>query len=140
MLEIVSSHDVIFSILFYDKECTATAKPHPTVKDCLRQLDEYFDGKRKNFQLHLQPTGTPFQLHVWDELLKIPYGKTISYTQLSRNIGDEKTIRAVASANGKNPICIVIPCHRVVGSNGDLVGYAGGLHRKEWLLGFEKGE
>jgi len=140
MLEIVSSHETVFSINYLDKECKPSPKiPHST-QDCIRQLEEYFSGKRRKFELHLQPTGTPFQLHVWDELLKIPYGKTISYLQLSRKLGDEKSIRAAASANGKNPIAIVIPCHRVIGSNGEMVGYAGGLHRKEWLLGFEQGE
>lgn len=88
----------------------------------------------------LQPNGTAFQRHVWDELLKIPYGKTTSYLKLARELGDEKSIRAAASANGKNPIAIIIPCHRVIGFNGEMVGYAGGVKRKEWLLAHEKGE
>ena len=101
------------------------------------QLQEYFNGKRKNFNLKLNPAGTDFQKRVWKKLLEIPYGKTTSYLQLSRELGDEKAIRAVASANGKNPLWIIIPCHRVIGSDGSLTGYAGGLHRKKWLLDLE---
>src|SRR5258705_426853 len=107
MLEITASHGVVFSVLFFDKKIKTATKIPASIKGCVQQLDEYFAGKRKKFDLHLQPAGTPFQLHVWDELLKIPYGKTISYLQLSRNLGDEKTIRAAASANGKNPIAII---------------------------------
>ncbi|MCB0469520.1 MAG: methylated-DNA--[protein]-cysteine S-methyltransferase, partial [Flavobacteriaceae bacterium] len=85
----------------------------------------------------LNPSGTPFQKQVWDELLKIPFGKTISYMNLTKRLGDVKAIRAVANANGKNPLWIVVPCHRVIGSDGSLTGYAGGLHRKKWLLEHE---
>ena len=90
------------------------------------------------FDLKLNPKGTDFQKNVWNALLEIPYGKTISYLELSKTLGNVKAIRAVASANGKNPLWIVIPCHRVIGSNGDLTGYAGGLHRKKWLLEHER--
>jgi methylated-DNA-[protein]-cysteine S-methyltransferase len=107
------------------------------LEDCVFQLREYFDGKRKGFNLKLNPSGTDFQRTVWDALLNIPYGKTISYLDLSKQLGDVKAIRAVASANGKNPLWIVVPCHRVIGSDGNLTGYAGGLHRKQWLLEHE---
>jgi methylated-DNA-[protein]-cysteine S-methyltransferase len=105
--------------------------------DAVYQLNEYFEGKRQNFDLLLNPEGTEFQKKVWSLLSEIPYGKTISYLELSRRFGDEKAIRAVAAANGKNPVWIIIPCHRVIGSDGSLTGYAGGLHRKKWLLNHE---
>lgn len=107
------------------------------LEDCVRQLNEYFLGKRKQFSLKLNPQGTLFQERVWEALLTIPYGKTTSYLALSKQLGDVKAIRAVANANGKNPLWIIIPCHRVIGSDGSLTGYAGGLHRKQWLLEHE---
>ncbi|MEN8799249.1 MAG: methylated-DNA--[protein]-cysteine S-methyltransferase [Flavobacteriaceae bacterium] len=102
-----------------------------------KQLREYFDGNRTEFSFKTNPKGTEFQQKVWKALIEIPYGKTISYLELSRRLGDEKAIRAVAAANGKNPLWIVVPCHRVIGSDGSLTGYAGGLHRKKWLLNHE---
>ncbi|PWL39740.1 cysteine methyltransferase [Flagellimonas aquimarina] len=110
--------------------------PH-ILEDAIYQFQEYFEGTRENFDLKLNPTGTDFQKKVWDALCEIPYGKTVSYLELSKKLGDPKAIRAVAAANGKNPLWIVVPCHRVIGSNGDLIGYAGGLHRKKWLLEHE---
>ncbi|RYC52490.1 methylated-DNA--[protein]-cysteine S-methyltransferase [Flagellimonas olearia] len=107
------------------------------LEDAIYQFKEYFEGSRKEFDLKLNPSGTDFQKKVWDALLEIPFGKTISYLELSKRLGDVKAIRAVASANGKNPLWIVVPCHRVIGTNGDLTGYAGGLHRKKWLLEHE---
>lgn len=107
------------------------------LKIAVAQLKEYFDGKRKNFDFKLNPKGTDFQQKVWQELLNIPFGKTMSYLDLSKKLGDVKAIRAVASANGKNPIWIVVPCHRVIGTDGSLTGYAGGLWRKKWLLEHE---
>ncbi len=107
------------------------------LEDCVYQLNEYFNGERQRFDLKLNPQGTDFQKQVWDELLNIPFGKTVSYLDLSKKLGDVKAIRAVANANGKNPIWIIIPCHRVIGSDGSLTGYAGGLHRKQWLLEHE---
>ncbi|WP_306012764.1 MULTISPECIES: methylated-DNA--[protein]-cysteine S-methyltransferase [unclassified Allomuricauda] len=116
-------------------------KPKGTIpavlKDAVEQLEEYFEGNRTVFELQLNPSGTDFQKKVWEALLQIPFGKTISYLELSKQLGDVKAIRAVASANGKNPLWIVVPCHRVIGTNGDLTGYAGGLHRKKWLLEHE---
>ena len=105
--------------------------------DCIIQLEEYFEGKRTEFNLALTPKGTDFQQRVWNELNKISFGKTYSYLELSKKLGDVKAIRAVASANGKNPLWIVTPCHRVIGSDGSLTGYASGLWRKKWLLEHE---
>lgn len=107
------------------------------LKDAVKQLQEYFDGKRTTFNFPINPKGTDFQQKVWKALLEIPYGKTTSYMDLSKKLGDVKAIRAVASANGKNPLWIVVPCHRVIGSDGSLTGYAGGLWRKKWLLEHE---
>jgi methylated-DNA-[protein]-cysteine S-methyltransferase len=108
------------------------------IKDCIKQLDEYFRGKRKSFELKLNPEGTEFQKKVWKELLKIPYGKTLSYGEISRRIKNPKAVRSVGQAIGRNPISIVIPCHRVIGGDGKLTGYASGLWRKEWLLKHEE--
>lgn len=107
------------------------------LKECVSQLDEYFKGVRTQFDLKLNPQGTEFQKRVWNELLNIPCGSTITYGEQTKRLGNPKAIRAVAAANGKNPIWIVIPCHRVVGSTGALTGYAGGIWRKEWLLHHE---
>ncbi len=107
------------------------------LEDCVMQLNEYFAGKRKQFDLKLNPQGTDFQKMIWDALLTIPYGKNLSYLDLSKKIGNVKAIRAVANANGKNPLWIIVPCHRVIGSDGSLIGYAGGLNRKQWLLEHE---
>ncbi|AIM60403.1 MULTISPECIES: methylated-DNA--[protein]-cysteine S-methyltransferase [Cellulophaga] len=107
------------------------------LEDAVYQLQEYFRGERTTFSLTLNPAGTDFQKKVWDALLQIPYGKTYSYLELSKILGDPKAIRAVAAANGKNPLWIMVPCHRVIGSDGSLTGYAGGLHRKKWLLEHE---
>jgi len=108
-----------------------------SLEDAVRQLNEYFQGERKEFSLNINPEGTDFQKRVWDTLRTIPYGKTTSYLQLSKNLGDVKAIRAVANANGKNPLWIIVPCHRVIGSDGGLTGYAGGLGRKQWLINHE---
>lgn len=108
-----------------------------TLQKAVYQINEYFEGTRTQFDLLLNPEGTSFQKQVWNELKTIPYGKTISYLELSKQHGNVKAIRAVANANGKNPLWIVIPCHRVIGSDGSLIGYAGGLHRKKWLLEHE---
>jgi O-6-methylguanine DNA methyltransferase len=109
----------------------------PVLKKCTGQLDEYFAGTRTAFSLPLELIGTDFQVRVWKELLNIPFGETVSYTELSQRIGDEKAIRAVGTACGKNRISVIVPCHRVIGADGKMVGYAGGLHRKEWLLRHE---
>lgn len=108
------------------------------IKEAIRQLDEYFQGKRSVFDLPLEPKGTEFQKRVWNALKEIPFGETKSYGDIAKIIGNEKAARAVGMANNKNPIPIIIPCHRVIGANGKLVGYAGGLHIKEKLLKIEK--
>jgi methylated-DNA-[protein]-cysteine S-methyltransferase len=104
------------------------------------ELHEYFTGARRQFTLRLSPSGTPFQLRVWQALLDIPYGETRSYGELARRIGQPSASRAVGLANGSNPLSIVIPCHRVIGSNGSLTGYGGGLRIKQQLLELERGE
>jgi methylated-DNA-[protein]-cysteine S-methyltransferase len=109
----------------------------PILSTTSKQLDEYFAGTRKQFDLPLQPAGTAFQQKVWNQLVKIPYAETVTYLHMAKRLGNVKAIRAAASANGKNPIGIIIPCHRVVGADGKLTGYAGGLHRKQWLLEHE---
>ena len=101
------------------------------------QLREYFAGKRRTFDIPLALQGTEFQLAVWNELLRVPYGDTITYAELARRIGRPSAIRAVGAANGANPIPVIVPCHRVIGSNGTLTGYGGGIERKQWLLALE---
>lgn len=110
---------------------------HPHLSALEQQMGDYFAGTRRAFDLPLVWTGTSFQQRVWQGLLEIPYGTTRSYKQQSRILGDEKAIRAVAKANGENGIAIIVPCHRVIGSHGSLVGYGGGLQRKKWLLQHE---
>ena len=129
----------IASILFMDAEPVLPMEPsgHPLLQQATQQLDEYFNGQRKQFDLPLLQKGSPFQSKVWELLTAIPYGKTISYMDMAKQYGDVKAIRAVAAANGKNNIAIVVPCHRVIGSNASLTGYAGGLWRKKWLLQHE---
>lgn len=109
----------------------------PVLQEAVTQLQDYFDGQRTYFDFQLNPVGTEFQQKVWKGLCEIPFGKTMSYLELAKQLGDVKAIRAVASANGKNPLWIVVPCHRVIGTDGSLTGYAGGLWRKKWLLEHE---
>ena len=116
----------------YVEECSAV------IEETIKQMQEYFAGERKVFDIPLLMVGTEFQKSVWEGLMQIPYGTTASYLELSKNIGNEKAVRAVASANGANSISIMIPCHRIIGSNGDLVGYAGGLPAKKKLLELER--
>lgn len=128
------------SVISILQEGEITKKIPLELQEAVKQIGEYFEGKRNSFTFQINPKGTEFQQRVWRELLQIPFGKTISYLELSKKLGDVKAIRAVASANGKNPLWIVVPCHRVIGSDGSLTGYAGGLWRKQWLLEHEKGE
>lgn len=142
-LEISATEDYLTSILFVD----AQKKPSPRkaetsfvsaiIEEYITQITEYFEGNRKEFDLRIQHVGTNFQKLVWEKLETIPYGKTISYLELSRRIGNEKAIRAVGTTNGNNKFNIIVPCHRVIGSNGSLVGYGGDLWRKKWLLEHE---
>ena len=110
----------------------------PVLDEAVRQLEEYFAGTRRDFDLPLDPAGTPFQQSAWMVLRTIPYGRTISYGQQARQLGDPNKARAVGAANGKNPLSIIVPCHRVIGSGGDLVGFGGGLDVKSWLLDHER--
>ena len=122
---------------FWIKKYLCLQPCHEELATAVQQLTEYFNGQRNSFSFTLNPQGTEFQKKVWEALLEIPYGKTVSYQELSVQLGDVKAIRAVAAANGKNPLWIVVPCHRVIGSDGSLTGYAGGLWRKKWLLEHE---
>lgn len=132
--KIVGDENGISAITVTDDVVETSAEIPEILKDCVLQLDEYFNGTRREFHLKLNPQGTDFQKKVWEELLLVPYGKTRTYLEQAKQLGDVKAIRAVASANGKNPIWIIIPCHRIIGSNGSLTGYAGGIWRKKWLL------
>ncbi|NBL65043.1 methylated-DNA--[protein]-cysteine S-methyltransferase [Flavobacterium sp. NST-5] len=127
----------IFSFSLLDEKFPTSTDIPDYLEKAVIQIGEYFSGNRKNFDLNLNPNGTDFQKKVWQLLGEIPFGETISYQQLSKNFGDPKAIRAIASANGKNPLWILVPCHRVIGSNGSLVGYAGGIWRKKYLLELE---
>lgn len=136
-LEIEGDDNGIAAITYLNEEVTQTIDIPASLQEVVTQLEEYFEKKRSTFSLKLNPKGTDFQRKVWQELQTIPFGKTASYLEMAKNLGDPKVIRAAASANGKNPISIIIPCHRVIGSDGSLTGYAGGLHRKKWLLDHE---
>ena len=135
-LLIESENEKIITVNFL-KDNKVIETRTPVIDQCMEELDEYFKGKRKFFSFEMDLIGTDFQKKVWTELLNIPYGKTISYEALALRVGNIKTIRAVGLANGQNPIAIVVPCHRVIGKNGDLVGYGGGMDNKIWLLRHE---
>lgn len=132
-LLIESEGDKIITLNFL-KTARVEDQRTPVIEQCVSELDEYFFEGRKFFTVELKLIGTDFQTKVWNELLTIPYGRTISYAELAVRVGDAKTVRAVGLANGQNPIAVIVPCHRVIGSNGDLIGYGGGLDKKEWLL------
>jgi methylated-DNA-[protein]-cysteine S-methyltransferase len=136
-MQISGDDDFVSIVHFVSESQTSSAHLPKVIRDCKLQLEEYFSGTRKEFSLMLSQSGTDFQRRVWAELCQIPYGKTTSYLQLAKKIGDIKSIRAVGAANGRNNLAIIVPCHRVIGSNGTLVGYAGGLDKKKWLLDFE---
>ncbi|KAA0546069.1 methylated-DNA--[protein]-cysteine S-methyltransferase [Bacillus sp. BGMRC 2118] len=141
IIEIIGTHEAIESILFVEGEVPVnhlTEHTPSVLRECYEQLDEYFKGERINFTFPYAMNGTNFQKSVWKSLTTIPYAQTGSYKDIAIKIGNEKAIRAVGSANGKNKISIAVPCHRIIGSNGTLTGYAGGLWRKEWLLNHEK--
>lgn len=141
VLEIKGDEDGIQSIMYMDDNSIVIGKETAikVLHECIVQLDEYFEGNRKEFDLKLKPQGTAFQQKVWKALLEVPFNSTKSYLQQSQIVGDVKAIRAVGTANGKNPISIIIPCHRIIGSDGSLTGYAGGVWRKKWLLEHESG-
>ncbi len=129
----------ITDVFLGEKPIEAEEKETQLIKETAKQLEEYFKGEREQFTLNLNPHGTPFQQSVWQELLQIPYGETRSYKQVAERIGNPSASRAVGMANNKNPIFIIVPCHRVIGATGKLVGYGGGLDIKEKLLGLENG-
>jgi methylated-DNA-[protein]-cysteine S-methyltransferase len=135
-LKLQCSDEGITAVNFWEEE-SATSDVHPLLSRCQQELEDYFSGQRSVFSVPLQLNGTAFQTRVWSALQDIPYGKTVSYMALSKKLGDVKAIRAVGTANGRNKIAIIIPCHRVIGSNSSLTGYAGGLWRKQWLLEHE---
>lgn len=135
IIRILSNGDAITEIKFMDTD--GPEDPDVHTESAKTQLREYFSGIRNSFQLQLEMNGTEFENKVWDELKKIPMGATTSYGSIAYKLGNNKMAQAVGSANGKNPIAIVIPCHRVIGSDASLTGYAGGLYRKEWLLKHE---
>lgn len=139
VLKISGTESCICAIHFLDAPDGDDCEEAPTLLlKCKQQLQEYFDGIRQVFDLPVDQPGSDFQRRVWQELLTIPYGATISYLQQSKQLGDPKSIRAVGTTNGKNNLAIVVPCHRVIGSNGALTGYAGGVWRKRWLLDHER--
>ncbi|MFQ6603273.1 methylated-DNA--[protein]-cysteine S-methyltransferase [Flavobacterium sp. C3NV] len=136
--KIIGDEDGVTIISVSDVGINEVSQEIPEVlKEAVSQLQEYLYKKRTDFTFKLNPKGTEFQQKVWKSLLEIPYGKTVSYMDQTKKLGDVKAIRAVASANGKNPLWIVVPCHRVIGTNGSLTGYAGGLSRKKWLIEHE---
>jgi methylated-DNA-[protein]-cysteine S-methyltransferase len=139
-LRISGTTEVISEVTFHDKEPAPEeirGDIPPMLIQCIEQLIQYFNGQRRVFELPLAQNGTAFQQQTWNLLTAIPFGRTISYLQLAISTGDPKATRAVANANGRNNIAIIVPCHRVIGSNRELTGYAGGLWRKKWLLEHE---
>ena len=135
--KIIGNKNGIQAVSVLDEDIETSSEVPECLQDCVKQLEDYFKGKRNSFDLKLNPKGSVFQKKVWEELLNIPFNTTRTYLEQSKSLGDLKAIRAVASANGKNPIWIIIPCHRVIGSDGSLTGYAGGIWRKKWLLAHE---
>jgi len=137
-LKIIADEESINSILFVFGDTEMESENSNKVLEiCKQQLNEYFAGERKEFDVKINQKGTEFQQKVWNELIKIPHGKTVSYNYIAERVGGKNMMRAVGSANGKNQISIIAPCHRVIGSDGKLTGYAGGMWRKEWLLKHE---
>lgn len=137
VLRIVATTEGIIEVIFVEQQ-TDEENPSPITQECVQELQEYFNGHRKTFTSQLNPEGTAFQQKVWQLLHAIPFGQTATYLQQSERLGNVKAIRAVGNANGKNPIAIIVPCHRVIGTNGKLIGYAGGAWRKQWLLEHEQ--
>ena len=138
LIKITASDKGLTGLLFDAKfDINLLSVDHPVLSEALKQLEEYFNGNRKDFTLPLDIQGTEFQIQVWEAVTKIGYGRTATYLDIARSIQNVKAVRAVGLANGKNPTPIIIPCHRIIGSNGKLIGYGGGLWRKEWLLKHE---
>lgn len=143
ILEIQASESALLAVKFLEEEVVCAVgeiQGSHLIDITMQQLTEYFEGNRKQFDLPLEFVGTEFQQKVWKELTRIPFGQTTSYGRLADNLGSKQLVRAVGTANGRNPIGIIVPCHRVIGGQGDLVGYAGGLWRKQWLLEHESSQ
>ena len=136
-IRITANETAVETLYFVEEAAAPSPEMPPVLQECLRQLAAYFRGELKDFSLKLQPQGTAFQQSVWQQLLEVPYGSTATYLDIARRLGDRNAVRAVGSANGRNPISLIIPCHRIIGANGRLIGYGGGLWRKEWLLRHE---
>lgn len=136
-LEITTDNHFLLSVSFVDNNQTHPDFQPDILIDTVNQIREYFEGIRKEFNLNLKPAGTDFQIKVWEYVKKVPFGKTSSYMEIAKLTGSKNNTRAVGMANGKNPIPIIIPCHRIIGANGKLTGYAGGLDKKRWLLKHE---
>ncbi|MBN2732631.1 MAG: methylated-DNA--[protein]-cysteine S-methyltransferase [Balneolaceae bacterium] len=140
VLKLEATDQALTAIKFSDDGQNAVNQPEPAsaiLEKARNQLKEFFDGHRQEFDIPLAPEGTDFEQQVWDQLKNIPFGKSITYTQLAQKLGDPNKVRAVGRANGQNPLPIIIPCHRVIGANNKLTGYAGGVERKRWLLQHE---
>ncbi|MDN5203773.1 methylated-DNA--[protein]-cysteine S-methyltransferase [Fulvivirgaceae bacterium BMA10] len=137
LIEISATEKGIRSVGFVEAQASFESSDNKHLSKCKKELEEYFNGERRNFTVSLDWKGTDFQKSVWDILMEIPYSKTISYMDIAKRLDNLKAIRAVGSANGRNKIAIIVPCHRVIGSDGQLTGYAAGLPRKEWLLKHE---
>ena len=140
-IEVTVNEAAVVSVSFLDEPVSEEGHDDDLCARALRQLEEYFQGERRQFELPLEPDGTEFELKVWNQVRRIPFGATDTYGEIARRLGaDSGTARAVGVANARNPIAIIVPCHRVIGADGDLTGYAGGLDRKKWLLDMESGQ
>ncbi len=137
LVKIQASQDAITSVILCDVQEDTPEPQMEILKNCIRQLDEYFNGQRTVFDLPVRQDGTDFQQSVWSALVDIPFGKTVSYADIAQTLGNPQSVRAVGAANGKNKIWVIVPCHRVIGSDGSLTGYAGGIECKKWLLEHE---
>lgn len=136
LIEIAGTSTAVIALNFVEERCREVAS-HWLVAEAVRQIDEYFDGKRREFEIEMALEGTDFQQQVWRQLGTVPYGCVASYQYIAKGVGRPAAVRAVGAANGRNPIAIMVPCHRIIGKNGHLVGYGSGLWRKEWLLKHE---
>ena len=136
----VNEDGAVVRVMFADDAARGIGETGKACARAVRQLEAYFSGERRSFDLELDPEGSDFEKQVWEKLLLIPYGATTTYGEIARKLGDLGASRAVGLANARNPIGIIIPCHRVIGADGDLTGYAGGMHRKRWLLAHEAGQ
>jgi methylated-DNA-[protein]-cysteine S-methyltransferase len=136
----VNEAAAVLSVSFVDEPVSESDQTDDACSRALRQLEDYFRGERRRFELALEPDGTEFEHKVWNEVRRIPFGATDTYGEIARRLGDRDAARAVGHANARNPIAIIVPCHRIIGADGDLTGYAGGLDRKKWLLDMESGQ